>query len=543
MLRWFWDLSMAKKVALLNSIVVLFVLASLIFSNYSTRSMADNFRRFVDREQALAFALNEIYALGLQCEQATRNVLLDPSDIEAVQNYQKAIQELKNVYDGALQLVPSGSSLHRELERAWPIWNEGAELKTRIQTLSREGKQLEALRTLKQEETPKWREFKDIILSLSQTVKRTMIVERAQVDNYTHEVLLKSSAIALCAFAIIVLAGIILVKVVTKPLRKIAEVLSSITAGDLTARSEIDSRDEMGMFSCSVNEMAETLRRVLENVTQHVSLVAASSSQLFSTSARIATGTNELSSQTNSVATASEEISATSAEIANNCLSSAKEASNATATAQKGTEVVQQTIVGMNRIADRVGKSAQTINALGERSNQIGKVVGTIGDIAKQTNLLALNAAVEAARAGQHGRGFAVVAEEVRALAGRTTNATAEISAMIVAIQQESMDAVASMEEGVAEVEAGTVEAEKSGNALKEILNQINALSIQINQIATAAREQMATFNGISESILQIREVVAISATGAHDARGAASELSKMSDELRQIVTRFKIVG
>ena len=115
-----------------------------------------------------------------------------------------------------------------------------------------------------------------------------------------------------------------------------------------------------------------------------------------------------------------------------------------------------------------------------------------IEDIADQTNLLALNAPIEAARAGEQGRGFAVVADEVRALAERTTKATREIGEMIKSIQGETKLAVSAMVEGVNEVERGTSEAARSGQALEEILTQINGVTGQINQIATAAEEQTA---------------------------------------------------
>ncbi|MBV5336518.1 MAG: methyl-accepting chemotaxis protein, partial [Deltaproteobacteria bacterium] len=118
------------------------------------------------------------------------------------------------------------------------------------------------------------------------------------------------------------------------------------------------------------------------------------------------------------------------------------------------------------RIAERVREAATNAEELGSKSNQIGTIVGTIQDIADQTNLLALNAAIEAARAGEQGRGFAVVADEVRALSERTTKATKEIADMIRMVQQETGGAVKAIENGVLEVENGTREASRSGEAL-----------------------------------------------------------------------------
>jgi methyl-accepting chemotaxis protein len=208
-----------------------------------------------------------------------------------------------------------------------------------------------------------------------------------------------------------------------------------------------------------------------------------------------------------------------------------------------GSSVVQETIAVMNTIAERVKESAKTVESLGAQSDQIGEIVGTIEDIADQTNLLALNAAIEAARAGEQGRGFAVVADEVRALAERTTKATKEIGAMIKSIQQQTREAVNSMEEGVQEVERGTDEASKSGHALEDILEQINAVSMQVNQIATATEEQTVTTNEISHNIQQITEVIQGTAEVAKDSATAAVELVGMSEDLKKIVGRFRLAS
>jgi methyl-accepting chemotaxis protein len=213
----------------------------------------------------------------------------------------------------------------------------------------------------------------------------------------------------------------------------------------------------------------------------------------------------------------------------------------ASATAVSGARVVDETISVMNSIAERVRSTAVAVENLGSRSDQIGAIVGTIEDIADQTNLLALNAAIEAARAGEQGRGFAVVADEVRALAERTTRATREISEMIKAIQQETRGAVVAMEEGVREVAKGSEKAADSGRALEQILQQINDVNTQIHQVATAAEEQTATTSEISNNMQQITEVVAKTSKSAKESASAANQLSVLSDDLRRIVSQFKV--
>jgi methyl-accepting chemotaxis protein len=233
-------------------------------------------------------------------------------------------------------------------------------------------------------------------------------------------------------------------------------------------------------------------------------------------------------------------MAATSGEIAQNCLYAADGSRQANDKAVAGVAVVKETVAVMGRIARCVRSSADTVESLGVRSNQIGNIIGTIEDIADQTNLLALNAAIEAARAGEQGRGFAVVADEVRALAERTTRATREISEMIKSIQKETHGAVTAMNEGVSEVEKGTMEASRSGEALQEILSQIETVTTQVNQIATAAEEQTATTGEITSNIQQITDVVTETARGAQESAVAANQLTSLAHELKSLVGQFQ---
>lgn len=137
--------------------------------------------------------------------------------------------------------------------------------------------------------------------------------------------------------------------------------------------------------------------------------------------------------------------------------------------ANQGAEVVQKTVGTMNKIVDQISSASEGIEALGKQSYLISSMVQTIGGIAAQTNLLALNAAIEAARAGEQGRGFAVVADEVRQLAGRTSNATEEIVAVVQKNQLLVDEAVANMGSSRSQAEQGLMLAEQAGSVILEI--------------------------------------------------------------------------
>lgn len=311
--------------------------------------------------------------------------------------------------------------------------------------------------------------------------------------------------------------------------------------GDLTKRIDVSAHDEIGETARWFNTFVENLAVIIGQVASNARQVTVVAENVRSNSSAVVASSEDMADQASSVAVAAEEMSATAFEIASSCNRSAISASEADQATETGARVIQETIAGMQRIAERVREAASNVEELGAKSSQIGTIVGTIQDIADQTNLLALNAAIEAARAGEQGRGFAVVADEVRALSERTTKATKEIADMIKMVQQETAGAVKAIENGVLEVENGTREASRSGEALGVITNEIQNVTQQMSQIATAAEEQSSTTNSISQNIRQITDVVQESADKAQGSASSAEELSRLADELQRLMGKFRV--
>ncbi|MDD2733111.1 MAG: methyl-accepting chemotaxis protein [Desulfuromonadaceae bacterium] len=338
-------------------------------------------------------------------------------------------------------------------------------------------------------------------------------------------------------------ASIFLINNFVTRINRVADAMNRVADGDLSTQLKIYAKDEIGELGRNINRMLTSISAMITAIKNTANQVASASNSLYANSEQIATGNEQVAAQVGTVATSSEEMAATSSEIANNCTTAAESSRQASDLATEGVSVVHETVAGMNRIAERVKKTAATVENLGVRSDQIGEIVGTIEDIADQTNLLALNAAIEAARAGEQGRGFAVVADEVRALAERTSRATKEIGQMIKAIQTDTKGAVAAIDEGVQEVERGTNDAARSGKALENIFNQISDVTVQINQIATAAEQQSATSMDISRNIQQITDVIQASAAFSHNSVTSARELSTCADGLQHLVDQFTLAA
>ena len=203
--------------------------------------------------------------------------------------------------------------------------------------------------------------------------------------------------------------------------------------------------------------------------------------------------------------------------------------------------VVNRSVDKVKLIAKTIDQSAQLIKSLGERSNQIGEIVNVINDIADQTNLLALNAAIEAARAGEQGRGFAVVADEVRKLAERTGNSTAEIGTMVKSIQNEVHQIVISMENITKEVKAGVDLSTEAGGVLRNIVESADKLHLMVQQIASATEEMASTSEEINKDIETISSLSAGTSGSSGEIAKASFELSQLSVNLEDVVKGFKV--
>jgi len=353
--------------------------------------------------------------------------------------------------------------------------------------------------------------------------------------------LLLSAGLALAAVVSAILIGLYAAGRISRPLQQLQEQVQTVAEGNLTVSVSAACCDEVGKLASSFDQMVKQLRDLIARVSETSSTVATATQELHSTSEEIASGAEVAAAQTISVATASEEMAATSHDIAHSCQVAVEGVTLAAQATQQGFEVVKNTVDGIRQRGERTKENASIVASLGERSDQIGAIVATIEDIADQTNLLALNAAIEAARAGEMGRGFAVVADEVRALAERTTRATKEISDMIRAIQAETKTAIISMEEGVRGTEKGAAEAAQLETSLQNILEQVNAVTDQVNQIATAAEQQSATTGEITDNIHRMTQIIQDTARGSHQTASSASHLSGLADGLQRLVSRFRL--
>ncbi|MEY4882304.1 MAG: hypothetical protein RIS34_158 [Pseudomonadota bacterium] len=316
--------------------------------------------------------------------------------------------------------------------------------------------------------------------------------------------------------------------------------LQTVAEGDLTQEATV-TEDITGAIADSVNYTVEELRALVSNVQSTASRVAQTTADVDATSTELLAASNEQLSEIRETGRSVVDMATRINEVSARAQESAAVARQSLKSAELGFHAVQNTIGGMNSIRDQIQETSKRIKRLGESSQEIGEITELISDITEQTNVLALNAAIQAASAGEAGRGFSVVAEEVQRLAERSADATRQIAALVKAIQTDTQDAVAAMERSTQGVVEGAKLSDNAGTALTEIDQVSRRLAELIEQISTSASREAALANVVASNIQHIFAVTEQTGEGTRSTATQVRELSRMADELRQSVSRFKI--
>ncbi|WP_044874190.1 methyl-accepting chemotaxis protein [Pseudomonas sp. LFM046] len=360
---------------------------------------------------------------------------------------------------------------------------------------------------------------------------------RAQQDASSLLILLAAALALVIGLAATVLISLLIVR----PLRRVIGLARQIAEGDLSASIEVERRDEIGQLMEAMAGMSGNLREMVGRLQGGVAQISASAQSLSSVTEQTRVGVNGQKEETDLVATAMSQMAATVQEVARNAEAAAMSTEAADNRVSSGSQVVRQTLERVNQLAHSMEAATGSIQRLSQDTQSIGTVLDVIKNVAEQTNLLALNAAIEAARAGEQGRGFAVVADEVRALARRTQQSTAEIERLIATLRDGVRSSVEHMQQSGSLVDLTVQDAGLTEEALAGIAEAVTLIHQMNQQIAAAAEQQSAVAEEINRSVTSIRDIADQSAMAMEETANSSVQLARLGHELQGMAGSFRL--
>ncbi|KAF0234526.1 MAG: methyl-accepting chemotaxis [Desulfovibrionaceae bacterium] len=380
--------------------------------------------------------------------------------------------------------------------------------------------------------------------------------------------------------------GLLFARSLTRPLQRTIAFADKVASGELDETLHVIRTDEIGNLADSLRKMVGNLKEQVAEATGQtrvaaaqteeaskakaaaeaargqaerakaegmlqaaqqlegvVEVVSSASEQLSAQIEQSSRGSEEQSQRVAETATAMEEMNATVLEVAKSASQAAQTADKAKHKAEEGAQVVTQVVSGIGKVQSSALELKTDMTLLGKQADGIGQIMNVISDIADQTNLLALNAAIEAARAGDAGRGFAVVADEVRKLAEKTMGATKEVGDAIRGIQEGTRKNIGNVEDAVSSIDVVTDLANRSGDALHEIVSLVDLTTDQVRSIATASEQQSATSEEINRSVEDVNRISSETSDAMRQSAHAVGELANQSQVLKGLIGQMMDEG
>ena len=303
----------------------------------------------------------------------------------------------------------------------------------------------------------------------------------------------------LLAIVLGVMIALFLASMITKPIILGVKFAESLSEGDLTARIDIDQKDEIGVLANALQTMRDQLSSVVQQVRTNSDALGNASQEISATAQAISQSATEQASGVEQTTTSIEELSSSVKQNADNAKLTKGIAATAAGESANGGQAVKRTVEAMREIADKIG---------------------LIEDIAYKTNLLSLNAAIEAARAGEHGKGFTVVAAEVRKLAENSRVTAQEINSL---------------------AKNSVKIAEDAGILLEKMVPKIQKTADLVDEITAVSEEQAQGIGQISDAVSQLDKAAQQNASGSEQLAATAEELSGQAMQLQQVMAFFKV--
>ncbi|MCG7562175.1 MULTISPECIES: methyl-accepting chemotaxis protein [Pseudoalteromonas] len=385
--------------------------------------------------------------------------------------------------------------------------------------------------------------------SMKKSVEQSDAVVARIVEQAKEAVTENTQMAQMAALIIFVVASVVVMLLVLstsqsiiRPVERVYQTIERIRReNNLRIPIEQTGNDEITLMTKDFNSLIGDFKELIGDVNSALAIINDATHHLSDTTAQTSAGMTEQLHEADMVATAATEMQATIQDISHNTEAAADKAESTNKNAQLGRSEVTATIEHIMQLSESLGGASDVVGQLERDGETIGSVLDVIRGIAEQTNLLALNAAIEAARAGEQGRGFAVVADEVRSLAQRTQDSTQEIESIISTLQQRTREVVNIMEQCREQGNESVAQAERAGDLLGMITEDVQTIMEMSTHIATAIDEQKQVASEVNKNVVKIRDIAQVASDHASSNAQSSEELSEQARNLYESVEKYQV--
>ena len=405
---------------------------------------------------------------------------------------------------------------------------------------------------------------------LSELIAQLFVEAQEDAEQKMRNAMIIGCVAILLAIATAIIASSGLTKLIATPMRQLESYVQEITKGNLAIDAvKVSNKDEIGQLANAMNEMKDTLRSLISNLSDSANHLSATSEELTASTAEVnqaatvmlegakegAENATATAKSANECAIAMDETATAVQKIAESSQQLHSAASHTEEIATAGTKNIHHAGEQMVSIYESTKLTTELIHKLSKQSEEIESITQVITGITDQTNLLALNAAIEAARAGEHGKGFAVVADEVRKLAEESNTSASKIVALTSEIQRDTKNVEDAIEKSLKNVESGVEIIGVAGNSFDNIVNAIGNMKAQIEDVSAVTQQISATAEEVAASVSEIAKASEQTKDNAHQSYEASSQqllslkeiaavstdLSNRAQELQQVVVNYQV--
>lgn len=522
-------------------LLVLFIVTGW-FSLRGLRTVANLSTELYEHPLLVSNAVRDVHIDILKIQRSLRDAVLSENDAQlnaATQaineNEQAALEKLNIVKQQFLGDKERAAQFTRQFSEWKPI-------RETVLTLRKEGKKQEAAAYIAGKSSLYVTGLeKEMTYFLDFAGKKAgqFITEARAIEQKAYNLVLIALLLAVIIASIIAYT---LTRSITRPLAQAVKVADHLAMNDISIDiEESAAKDEPGMLLRSMKTMLVHLREQTTDIMEGVNVVAASASEISTTTTQFAAGFAEIASSTNETVASMKEVQQTSELSSEKARNVSESTRNVLQVSRGGEKALGETIAAMNGIREQMTIIAESIVGLSEQTQSIGEIIAVVDDIAEQSRLLAVNASIEAVKAGEQGKGFSVVAAEIRNLAQQSRQSTGQVRSILSEIQKATGNSVMVTEKGAKTVDSGVKQAIQTGESFQALGQSIVEASQSAMQIEATARQQLAGIDQVFSAMESINIAITQNAQAAKQLENSARDLENLGNKLKIIVQTYKL--